>query len=288
MKSMKTAWKHVRRSPYQALAAIMIMLLTFLAISTFTFLFYGSSKIITFFKSKPQVTAFFKDEAKTIEVDGLRQALIDTGKVSSIKYVSKDQALQLYKEQNKNDPLLLELVTSDILPSSLEISTYNLDDLGPISDELKTSPLVSEVIYQKDVVSSLSKWSTALTQIGLALITLLATVSIILMATIIGFKISQKREEIEIMRLLSATKWYIRWPFLLEGILYGVIGAVLGWGIASGVLIYITPFLSTFLQGIPLLPVSPILLLQLLGVELIVAVLLGTFSSFLAVLRYLK
>ena len=108
------------------------------------------------------------------------------------------------------------------------------------------------------------------------------------MATIIGFKISQKREEIEIMKLLSATNWYIRWPFLMEGIFYGIIGAILGWGIASGVLLYTTPFLSTFLQGISLLPVSPILLFELLGIELIVAVLLGTFSSFLAVLRYLK
>lgn len=288
MKTAKTTWKHVRRSPYQALAAIMIMTLTFLAISVFTFLIYGSSRVISFFESKPQVTAFFKDEAKQQDIDSLKQSLLQTGTVANVKFVSKDQALQLYKEQNKNDPLLLELVTADILPSSLEISTVRLEDLGPVSEALKASPIVSEVVYQKDVVSSLTKWSNALRQIGIGLITLLATVSIILMATIIGFKISQKREEIEIMRLLSATNWYIRWPFLMEGIFYGVIGAVIGWSIASGVLLYVTPFLATFLQGIPLLPVSPLLLIELLGIELFVAVLLGTFSSFLAVLRYLK
>ena len=233
MKSFSTTWKHVRRSPYQAIAAIMIMMLTFLAISAFTFLFYGSSKIITFFGSKPQVTAFFKDDAKQEDIEVLKASLMQSGTIASVKFVSKDQALQLYKEQNKNDPLLLELVTADILPSSLEISTTKLEDLAPISEALKVSPLVSEVIYQKDVVSSLTKWSNALTRIGIGLITLLSLISIILMATIIGFKISQKREEIEIMKLLSATNWYIRWPFLMEGIFYGIIGAILGWGIAS-------------------------------------------------------
>ena len=63
MKYLKTAWKNIRRSPYQALAAILIMSLTFLAISFFAFLLYGSSTIITYFESKPQVTAFFRNEA---------------------------------------------------------------------------------------------------------------------------------------------------------------------------------------------------------------------------------
>jgi cell division transport system permease protein len=62
---------------------------------------------------------------------------------------------------------------------------------------------------------------------------LLSLVSIFIMATIIGIKISQKKEDIEIMKLIGATNWYIRWPFLTEGILYGIIGAVVGWAIAT-------------------------------------------------------
>src|SRR5258708_30195479 len=114
----KTAWHHIRRSPYQALAAIMIMMVTFLAVSVFAILIIGSSKIITYFESKPQVTAFFKDDAKQTDIDGLKGQLSSSGKIASIKFVSKDDALKIYKEQNKNDPLLLDLVTSDILPAS--------------------------------------------------------------------------------------------------------------------------------------------------------------------------
>ena len=288
MKHMKTTWTNIRRSPYQAFAAILIMMLTFLVISFFTFLIGGSSKIVNYFESKPQVTAFFKNEAKQGDINKLENDLQSSGKIASVKYVSKDEALKIYREQNKNDPLLLDLVTADILPASLEISSLKIEDLSGISDTLKNSPIVQEVVFQKDVVSSLTSWTSALRKIGIALIITLSLVSMFIMVTIIGIKISQKKDDIEIMRLIGATNWYIRWPFIFEGMFYGAIGAFLGWLISSLALWYATPFLSSFLRGIPILPVSPVVLFELLAAELVLAAFLGAFSSFLAVLRYLK
>ena len=288
MKHIKTTWTNIRRSPYQAFAAILIMMLTFLVISFFTFLIGGSSKIVNYFESKPQVTAFFKNEAKQSDINTLENDLQSTGKIASVKFVSKDEALKIYREQNKNDPLLLDLVTADILPASLEISSLKIEDLSNISDTLKNSPIVQEVVFQKDVVSTLTAWTSALRKIGLTLIVVLSLVSMFIMVTIIGIKISQKKDDIEIMRLIGATNWYIRWPFIFEGMFYGAIGAFLGWLISSLALWYATPFLSSFLRGIPVLPVSPVVLFELLAIELVLAAFLGAFSSFLAVLRYLK
>ncbi len=285
---LKTTWHHIRRSPYQAFAAILIMLLTFFVVSVFAFVIVGSSKVISYFETKPQVTVFFKDEAKQENIDALKEDLESGGQVSSTKFVSKDEALAIYREQNKNDPLLLELVTADILPASLEVSAHKVEDLAPISEKLKESNYVQEVIYQKDVVSTLTSWTGALRKIGVGLIILLSLVSVFIIGTIIGIKISQKRDEIEIMRLIGATYWYIRWPFIFEGIFYSVAGALLGWIVASGVFWYASPFLAAFLRGIPVFPVSPVYLLILLGGELLLAICLGAFSSFLAVLRYLK
>lgn len=288
MKTLKTSWKHMRRNPYQTMAAIFIMVLTFLAISVFAFIVLGSSVVIKHFESKPQVTAFFKDEATQANIDELQNSLRQTGQVANMRFVSKKEALAIYQEQNKEDPLLLDLVTEDILPASLEISTTNLEDLGAVSDTLRRSPYISEVVYQKDIVSSLTNWTNAIRLIGITLIIVLALVSIFIMMTVIGFKVSQKREEIEIMKLLSATNWYIRWPFILEGISYGVVGTILGWFVASAALLYATPFLESFLRGIPVLPVSPLFLFGLLAVELLIAIVLGVVASYLAVLRYLK
>lgn len=288
MKIFKTTWKNIRRSPYQAFAAVFVMTLTFLFISFFTFLLYGSSKAISYFESRPQATAFFKQEVKQADIDNLKNELNKTNKVASIKYVSKEDALKIYREQNKDDPLLLELVTADILPASLEISTIKIEDLSGINNMLNQSPLVSEVVFQKDVVSILTSWTNALRTIGLGLIVTLSLVSVFIMVIIIGVKISQKKEDIEIMRLIGASGWYIRWPFIFEGIFYGTIGAILGWGIASGALWYATPFLSTFLKGMPIFPLPFLFLLEVLGLEIVVAVILGIFSSSIAVLRYLK
>src|SRR5579885_1092234 len=181
MKTLKTSWKHIRRSPYQAVAAVFIMMLTFLAISVFSFIVFGSSVVIKYFESKPQVTAFFKDTAQQKDIDTLEEELNQTGKIAKMKFISKAQALQIYRQQNKDDPLLLDLVTQDILPASLEISTNNIEDLGTISDMLKNSPDVSQVIYQKDIVSTLTTWTNAIRIIGITLIAVLALVSIFIM-----------------------------------------------------------------------------------------------------------
>jgi cell division transport system permease protein len=288
MKATKTTMQHIRRSPYQSLAAIFIMILTFLSISVFAFIVFGSSAVINFFESKPQVTAFFKDTATQQNIDSLRNQLESTGMIASTKYISKEQALQIYKAQNKNDPLLLDLVTADILPASLEISTTKIEDLGTVSQILQKSPYVSQVVYQKDIVSTLARWTNAVRVIGVILIVILTVVSIFIMMTVIGFKVSQKREEIEIMKLLSATNWYIRWPFMLEGVFYGAVGTLIGWVVATSSLLYFSPYLESFLKGIPLFPISPFFLVGLLLGELVLAVLLGVLASSLAVLRYLK
>jgi cell division transport system permease protein len=288
MKTFKTTWRNIRRSPYQAFAAVFVMTLTFLFVSFFTFLLFGSSKAIDYFESRPQVAAFFKNEVKQEDIEKLKNDLITTGKVASAKFVSKQEALKIYREQNKSDPLLLELVTADILPASLEISTIKIENLSEINNMLKDSPLVSEVVFQKDVVSVLTSWTNALRIIGLCLIIVLSLVSVFIMVVIIGVKISRKKGDIEIMRLIGAGGWYIRWPFIFEGIIYGGIGAILGWSISAGALWYVTPFLADFLKGMSIFPVSLISLFELLGSEILIAAILGTVASFLAVLRYLK
>ncbi len=270
------------------MAAVLIMALTFLVISFFTFILFGSHKIINFLESKPQVTAFFKNEAKQEDVNNLENQVRANEKVASIKFVSKEDALAIYREQNKNDPLLLDLVTADVLPASLEISTYNIEDLQVISDTLKSSSIVQEVVYQKDVISTLTSWTNAIRGIGIGLIVILSLVSIFIMVTIIGIKISQKKEDIEIMKLIGATNWHIRWPFILEGMFYGIIGAFIGWGIASLAVFSSMPVLTEFFKGIEVFPVTPLPVFILLFMEIIMALIFGAVSSFLAVLRYLK
>jgi cell division transport system permease protein len=205
--------------------------------------------------------------------------------------------LAIYKEQNKNDPLLLEMVTEDSLPASLEISATNPEYLKEFEPVIKQAQGVEEVVFQKDVVDTLLKWTTAIRLVGMVMVGLFVLNSILIIMTVIGMKIALKKDEIEILTLIGASPWYVRLPFVAEGGLYGMFGSFISWIIISGLLIWVRPVLLSFIGMIPLVqlilgnPTSTPFMLAiaaLLGILSSVGFLLGSIGSLVALGRYLK
>lgn len=285
---LRTVAKYLRRSPYQAFAATLIMAIAFFSVSLFAILTILSVRLIDYFESRPQLTVFFKDGVVKDDIGSLQKQLQDTGKTSSIAYVSKEEALKIYKEMNKNEPILLDLVTADILPASIEVQANKAENLEDLAGIVKGNKNVEKVVFQKDIIDTLVAWTSAFRKIGITVISVLLVESLFIILTIVGIKITIRRDEIEIMKLIGASNWFIRTPFLLEGIFYGVAGALIGWTVSMGLFVYATPMLESFLKSVPVFPMSPLILVELLGVELLVAGFLGAFASYLAVLRYLK
>lgn len=288
MKKLNLTLKRIRRSPYQSISALAMTTVTFFIVSIFALVVLGAHGMLAFFESRPQVTAFFKDEATSDQVDALKKQIEANTLIESTKYISKDDALELYKQQNKDNPLLLEMVTADILPSSLEVSAKNVADLEKIAGVMQGNPIVEEVVFQKDVIDTLKKWVAGIRIAGGALSGLLLLASLTTIVVILGLKFTSKKSEINTMSLLGASPWYIRAPFVFEGILYGLVGAVLGWGLAYLGLLYISPNLVEFLGGIPLLPVPLWVMGSILGGEMVLGLLLGSISSLIATNRYGK
>lgn len=282
------AKRNIRRTPFQAIAASMIMFLTFLALQIFIILAAGSQTTLRYFESKPQVIAFFKDGTTSQDISAIENALRQEQTVTKTKFISKEDALQIYREKNKNDPQLLELVTANILPASLEISTQTPQDLQPIAEILKREPVVSDVIVPVDVIATLTSVTSIIRWVGGVTVGFLMVFATLVIVMIIGFKIRLKRNEIEIMRLLGASPSFIRNPFILEGIFYSLTGALTAWLLIFGLLWYLEPFLQGYLGEVKLLPVNSLFMLALLGASGIVACFLGTLGSFVAVRRYLK
>jgi len=287
-KAIKFTKRNIRRTPFQALAASMVMLLTFLALQTFVILAAGSQAALRHFESKPQVIAFFKEGTTDQDVSAIEAALQQETRVTNTKFISKEMALKIYREKNKNDPALLELVTANILPASLEISTRDPQDLQGVAEILKREPVVSEVIVPEDVVATLTSITRIIRIVGGSTVAFLLIFATLVIIMIIGFKIRLKRTEIEIMRLLGASPSFIRNPFILEGMFYGVAGATLAWLVSYALLWYFTPFLQGYLGEVRLLPVNPLFMLALLGGSLALAIFVGGVGSFAAVRRYLK
>lgn len=283
---IKTTKDHISRSPYQSLAAIFVLSLSLFLLSAFFLIGAGSQAILRHFESRPQVSAYLKDEAKTQDIDLIKARIETNPKVKNIEYISKEQALEIYKEQNKDKPLLLEMVSAKILPSSLEISTYDLASLKSVAETLKKEEMVEDVVYHEDVVSSLSNWMATVRKFGLVVAAFLLVIAMATILIILGMKISQRKEEIEILKLLGASPFYISAPFYLEGMFYGIVAALISWGLSYGAILSSSSFLTQFLTGIPLLPVSPLFMLEVLGGLLFVGVSVGFVGSVLAVSRF--
>lgn len=288
MSSIKFTKRNIRRTPFQAMAAMMVMFLTFFVLLLFLIIAGGSQIVLRYYESKPQVIAFFKDGTTDADVQSIQNALSRESRVSNIKYVTKEDALEIYRERNKNDPTLLELVTANILPASLEISTVSPDDLSPIAEILKQEPVISEVIVPEDVIEALTTFTKTVRIVGGLAVSFLIIFATLVTLMIIGFKIRLRRDEIELMRLIGASSSFIRNPFILEGIFYGLVGATLSWVIIYLLLWYFTPLLQGFLGDVQLLPINPLFMLGLLGASWVVAIIIGGLGSIGAVRRYLR
>lgn len=286
----QTALIQIRRSPYQALAAIMIMFLTFFALTGFTLISLGSMAIIKYFEKAPQVIAFF-EKGKDLtqdQISSIKNKLEETKQLASFKYVSIYEAEAIYKEKNKSDPLLLELVNYKILPPSIEISAVNIDSLPALKNILEGQPGVKDIAFYEDIVKSLSSWIKNIRIFGIGLISYLLVQSVLIILTITGMKILSRKEEIEILRLIGASNWFIRWPFIFEGALYGVVSSFLGWGAAYLLLLYTTPVIIGWLGDVALLPVPIWLMLLILAADLVGGIFVGTIGSLIAVHRFLR
>lgn len=290
MNLWRKTWIQIRRSPWQNLAAVMTTTLTLLVVAVFCLISFGSIKTLQYFETAQQVIAFFKPgkDLNDTAITNIRAQLEKTGKLNEFKYVSTHEAEAIYKEKNKDNPLLLELVDYNILPASIEISAKDLQDLKSLKSMLEGQEGVDEVVYYEDIITNLSKWITGIKKLGLGIITYLTLESVLVILVIIGMQIAGRREEIEILRLIGATNWFIRRPFILTAVLYGLSGSFLSWGISYLLLLYSTPFLANWLQDIPLLPLPFWLMLLLLLGQLFFGATIGLIGGILATHRFLK
>lgn len=288
MGTLTNTWRHIRRSPYQAFAAISIMMLTFIVGGMFFLLSIGSTFVLSHFEQKPQIIVFFQDTKEEPDIIALKERLEGEERIAAVKYVSKEEALALYNEQFKNDPLLLEMVSADILPASIEVSATRIEYLNELAQSLKNESDVQEIVFPEDVVNLLVVWTTTIRTIGLGLVVFLGVVSLFTVITVISMKIALKKEEIEILSLVGASSGYIRSPFIWEGVFYGSIGAFIGFVMNILVLFAVAPTLATMFSGIPIFPIPMLFYVVFLAGMLIIGGILGMIASSIAIGRYLR
>lgn len=290
MTVLQTTWHHLRRSPFQSLVALFIMTICFFAINSFALISRGFSTVLRYFETKPEVTIFLKDGLSKNTIESLQKELTNYPHIRQIKFISKEKALDIYKQENKDNPLLTEMVTASILPASFEVSVSDPAVLEQIAQNFSAkSDQVDEIIYQKDIVESILYWTKIIRQSGLIIICLLAAIAFIIISVIIGLKITNRKEEIRISRLLGASKFYVKKSFLLEGFIYGLVGSLVGIGLSLGLAFYFSSRINQFFHPIVFINTSDLnYYLTLVFTQLAAGISVGYLASWFGVRRYIK
>ncbi len=296
---LKTAWDHIRRSPFQALAAMFVLGITFFAVTIISVLVYSSSAILAYFETRPQVIAFIKEEAKLEEISSLQEKLLADSRLKDVSYVSKEEAFDIYKGATSDNPLLSELVSPAIFPASLEFSLTDLSFAEEIINNLQNEEIVEQVGFTatigfgresiQGVVDRLENITFYIRLGGGVFAGFLVGTSFLVLLIIIGMRMTTRRGEVEILDLIGATPAFIRSPIIIEALIYSLFGVLIGWVGALVLVLYATPSLISYFGEIPVLPKDTLSLFSLFGIilvgELLTGFILAVLGSAFAVKR---
>jgi cell division transport system permease protein len=231
---LREAFRALSRNAAPSLAAMVTILLTAIVLGVFIPVVQATTGTANEVRGRVVVDVFLKANATDVQRTELRTTLVNTPNVKSVQFVSKDQAL---KEQSKRNKEAFELLGSNPLPDAYRITPRDPDGINAIVDriapraaggervprlagvdEVRNREHDTEKILQ---ATGLVKWLTA----GLAALFIGASVALV--ANTIRLSIFARRREVEVMKLVGATNWFIRWPFVIEGIVVGFMGGVL-------------------------------------------------------------
>jgi cell division transport system permease protein len=295
-------WSSFRRNWVMSLVAVSIIYISLLLVGAFFLVSSVVNEMASSFESKVSIQVFLKDDAADTDVQALQAAIQKMPNVKSIAYVTKDQALAIFKERTKNTPQLVQQLRNNPLPASIEVALVSPREVQSVVDLIVKNPLTAKVVktpanlgtpldtdirYGQNVVEALFAATGVVRLFALGFLILLLIVSLVLIGNTIRLAIYSRRREIGIMRLVGASNWFIRTPFLLEGVLQSLIGSVLAILTLLAAQAVIVPWLQGNLKFIPV-TIGGVTMAQLSALLVLSGVAIGLLGSGSAIRRYLK
>ncbi len=285
------------RNRWLSLATTLIIILTLLIISVFTFLALIVNRTATSMREKVDLVVYLKENDSEDQISALSDLIGSRPEVKKIIFISKEEALNRWRARYAGDQNLQNIVNENDnpLPRSLEVKTKNPEDIEKVADFLQSedyAPLINKLSYQqnKDMIDRLVRITSFVKKIGVGLSILFMIISILVVYNAIKLTIIARSDELEIMRLVGATDAYVRLPFVLEGVIFGVTAAIIGMIVIFVAYHFLTPVFIRYLVDIGY-DVGVFMrssLYQVVSVQFLVALLLGIFCSFWATRQHLR
>jgi len=251
---------------------------------------------LTSLQEKIDISVYFKSNTSEDDILKIKKSLESLAEVKGVEYISRDRALEIFKERHKDDPTItqsLEELKENPLLASLNIKAHNPKEYVTIADYLEKADFkvwFEKVTYAQNaiVIERLGRIIDTAEKGGLILIIFLALIAVLITFNTIRLAIYSSREEIGIMRLVGASNSFIRGPYVVEGIIYGLVAGILSVIIAAPIVYFVSPYVKIFISEMNLWLYFTSNLIGILGYQLLFGVGLGVISSVIAIRKYLR
>jgi len=295
---VKEASTSFKRNWVMSFGAIVTIFLSLLLIGVSLLVGNVAGSLISKQEQKVNIQVFIKDDARQTDVEGLQLKLKTNPLVKSVNYVSKDQALKNFKEQMKQSPDVIANLEGNPLPASLAVELHDTHNVEKVASTIKASAEFKKIAsppddpsqslkYGQDIVQRLFNFTRVLRIVGVVFVVMLAVVSLIFINNTIRMAIYARRNELSIMRLVGASNWFIRMPFIFEGMIQAIIGALLAIAVIMSVQFFILPKIQNTIRfmsfGVSSGFIWMVSLILVAG-----GVAIGGLGSWMAMRRYLK
>ena len=280
---------NVKRNLLMTIAAISTVAISLLLLGGVQILSMIVNNVTLSWEARVEISAYLRDDAAPGEIEALQSQLSGYTEIEDVAYVSKEQAYEDFKELYRNKPEFYEHIGPEDLPASLRVKLTDAKYTEEVAARIQDAPGVDDVRFGGEIIKRLLQVNSLLRTITLAMSIVLMVASAALIANTIRLAIYARREEIGIMKLVGATNWFIRIPFMLEGVFAALVGAL----VASAIVIGANALLFTRMgDALPFLgPVFTFSGAEIASVLLIlvgVGTLVGIMGSSLALRRFLE
>ena len=213
------------RNRLMTFASIGTVAVSLFVLGVFLVLVMNMSKMASSLESQVQISVYVVDDLSEENRDNIERAARDLKNVSKVEYVPREKAMQIFRERlGENQKILDALGESNPLPNSFLVTVTNADDVKKTAAAISDLYGVDEVKYGQDVAANLFELTHLMRFFGVILVILLLGATIFIISNTIRLTVFARRKEIAIMKYVGATDWFIRWPFILEGVGLGIIG----------------------------------------------------------------
>lgn len=284
---LKEGIKGVFQHGFMSFAAVTVIVACLIITGSFSLLAYNVGSLIEKAEEQNELFAFVEDDLSDTEALGLAGKIYAVSNVKSAEFITREEAFTEYSAQLGNDADLLDGLESDVLRHRYRILVHELELTSETAEAIEDIEGIGKVRYSYEIADGIVTARNIVDVISWLIAAILLLVSVFMISNTVKLATFDRREEIAIMKMVGATNMFIRWPFVVQGFILGLIGAAIAFFAQWGIYIYAGNIITQFAPVFSLIPYTTIAL-PILICFLVVGFIVGVLGGVTTIRRYMR